>query len=158
VLRAVPNSWFFWDFTILDDERVIGTIDLAWVREAGELSLDGATYRVYRDGLLGGAFVLEEEGRVLARAEKTSALTRAFDVEYNRRSYRLRAESALRRRFVLYRDDREIGSVRPEHAFTYRAIIDLPGEIALPAKIFMTWLAIILWKRDAEASASACAG
>ena len=158
MLRAVPKGWFSWDFTIFDGERAIGTIDLAWVREAGELSLDGATYRVYREGLLGGAFILEKDGQVLARADKPSALTRSFTVEYNGTRYTLEAESALRQKFVLSRAGREIGAVRPEHAFTYRAIIDLPEDMALPVKVFVTWLAVILWKRDAEASASASAG
>ncbi len=158
MLRAVPNSWFSWDFTIFDGERAIGTIDLAWVREAGEMSLNGETFRVYREGLFGGAFILERDGQVLARAEKPSALTRSLTVECNGTRYTLRAESALRRKFVLSRDGREIGAVQPEHAFTYRATIELPEEMALPVKVFVTWLAVILWKREAESSASASAG
>ena len=151
MLSAIPNGWFSWDFTIFDDHKAIAKIDLAWVREAGKLYLDGSNYRVYREGLLSGAFILEKEGRVLARAEKPSALFRSFQVEYNDKSFTLEAESPLRRKFVLREGGQTIGSVRPENAFTKRAIIDLPADIALPVRIFMVWLTLILWKREADA-------
>ena len=153
MLSAVPDGWLSWDFTIFDDQKAIAKIDLAWVREAGELYLDGSSYRFFREGLLSGAFILEQEGRVLARAEKPNALTRSFKVESNDKSYILEAESALQRKFVLRAGGQTIGAVRPEHAFTRKAIIDLPADIALPVKIFMVWLTLILWKRDQDASA-----
>ena len=152
MLSAVPDGWFSWGFTIFDDHKAIAQIDLAWMREAGELYLDGSNYRVFREGLLSGAFILEKEGRMLARAEKPSALIRSFKVEYNDKIYTLEAESALRRKFVLRRGGQTVGSVRPENAFTRRAIIDLPVDIALPVRIFMVWLTLVMWKRDADAS------
>ena len=86
------------------------------------------------------------------RAPKNQALCfRSFQVEYNDKSFTLEAESPLRRKFVLREGGQTIGSVRPEHAFTKRAIIDLPADIALPVRIFMVWLTLILWKREADA-------
>ncbi|MBA4389940.1 MAG: hypothetical protein C0399_03280 [Syntrophus sp. (in: bacteria)] len=152
ILSAVPNGWFSWDFTIFDDHKAIAKIDLAWVREAGKLYLDGSNYRVFREGLLNGSFIIEKEGLVLARAEKPSALIRSYKIDYNNKSYTLEAESALRREFVLREDGQTIGSVRPENAFTKKAIIDLPAEIALPVRIFMVWLTLILWKREEAAA------
>lgn len=152
MLSAVPNGWFSRDFTIFDDHKAIAKIDLAWVRESGELYLDGSTYRVCREGLLSGFFVIEKEGRALARAEKPNALIRAFKVEYNNKSYVLEAESVLRREFVLREGVQTIGSVRPENAFTKKAIINLPAEIALPVRIFMVWLTLIMWKREEAAA------
>jgi hypothetical protein len=152
MLIAIPDGWFSWGFTIFDDQKAIAKIDLAWMREAGELNLDGSNYRVFREGLLSGAFILEKEGRVLARAIKPSALIRSFKVDYNNRSYTLEAETALLRKFLLRGNGQTIGSVRPEHAFTRRAIIDLPADIALPVRIFMVWLTLVLWKREADSA------
>ena len=152
MLRAVPDSWFSWDFTIFDDNKAIAKLDLAWVREAGELSLEGANYKVFREGLVSGAFILEKEGSVLASAGKTSVLVRSFNLEYNGTSYTLEAESMMLRKFVLRTGGKTIGSVRPETAFTRRAIIDLPIDIALPVRIFMVWLILIIWKRDNDAA------
>jgi hypothetical protein len=158
MLSAVPDSWLSWDFTIFDGHKAIAKIDLSWLREAGELYLDGASYRVSRERLLSGAFTLEKDGHVLARAEKPSALIRSFKLEYNDKRYTLEAESALRRKFVLRVGGQTIGSVWPEHAFTRKAVIDLPADIALPVRIFMVWLTVILWKREADAAVAASAG
>lgn len=152
MLRAVPDGWLSWNFTIFDDSRAIAKIDLAWMREAGELHLDGLNYRVCREGILSGSFVIEKEGLVLARAEKPSVLIRSYNVHYNSKSYVLEAASALQRKFVLCEGGQTIGSVRPENALTKKAIIDLPADIAMPVRIFIVWLTLIMWKRD-EASA-----
>jgi hypothetical protein len=158
MLSAVPDSWLSWDFTIFDGHKAIAKIDLSWLREAGELYLDGASYRVSRERLLSGSFTLEKDGDVLARAEKPGALIRSFKLEYNDKRYTLEAESALRRKFVLRIGGQTIGSVCPEHAFTRKAVIDLPADIALPVRIFMVWLTVILWKREADAAVAASAG
>ena len=158
MLSAVPDGWLSWNFTIFDAHKPIAKIDLACMREAGQFYLDGSNYRVFREGLLSGAFIIEKEGQVLARAEKPSALIRSFKVEYNNKCYTLEAESAMRRKFVLRGGGQTIGSVRPEHAFTRRAIIDLPMDITLPVRVFMTWLTIILWKREADAALVASVG
>ena len=152
MLSAVPDGCFSCNFTIFDDHNAIAKIDLAWVREAGELYLEGSNYRVCREGLLSGSFIIEKEGLVLARAEKPSALIRSFKVEYNNKSYILEAASALQRKFVLREGGQTIGSVRPENTFTKKAIIDLPADIAMPVRIFMVWLTLILWKRETDAA------
>jgi hypothetical protein len=43
--------------------------------------------------------------------------------------------------------------MRPDHLFTRRSAVDFPDSLALPARIFMIWLALLLWKREAESSA-----
>ncbi len=148
MLRAVPDGWLSWNFTIFDDRRAIAKIDLAWVREAGELHLDGVKYRVCREGILSGAFVIEKEGLVLASAEKPSALIRSYTLHYNNKSFILGAASAMQRKFVLREGGQQVGSVWPENAFTKKAVIDLPADIAMPVRIFMVWLTLIMWKRD----------
>ncbi|HNT44891.1 MAG TPA: hypothetical protein PKN85_10520 [Syntrophorhabdaceae bacterium] len=153
MLRARPGSWFSWKFNILDEnDQIIAGIDIRWMREAGELHLGGRSYRLFREGLFGGAFILEEDGMELARAEKPSSLFRSFTVTAKGRAYRLHAASPVGRTFILSENDRTIGVIRPENAFTRKAVIDLPEEIALPVKIFMAWLVFVLWKRDEESS------
>ncbi|HRV93417.1 MAG TPA: hypothetical protein P5526_14755 [Anaerolineae bacterium] len=150
MLRAIPDGWFSWDFTIFDNNTPIVNVDLAWVRESGEFNLGGSNYKVYREGFFSGVFILEKQGQALARAEKPSALFRSFKVEYESKSYKLEAETALRRKFVLRAGERRIGTLEPEHAFSRKAIINLPEDIALPVRIFMVWLTIIMWKREAD--------
>ena len=49
--------------------------------------------------------------------------------------------------------ERIVGAIYPEHAFTRKASLDFPPTITLPVKIFFTWLALILRKREASAAA-----
>ena len=154
MLRAVPKSWLSSDYRILENDTPIALINSSSWREAGELVIQGATCRVYREGLLSGAFVLECDGSILARAVKPSAVYRTFQVEHGEKKYTLEAESAWFRKFVLSEGGKPIGSVYPEHSLTRKAVVDLPEEIPLPVRIFMFWLVMILWKRASDAAAA----
>ncbi len=154
MLRAIPVSWFSWDFNIFNDDKPLALIDQAWVREAGELVLDGARYKVYREGYFGGAFVLEADGGVVARAVKPSAWRRAFEVEHGNKRYTLKAKSSWGRSFELLDGLTTIGSMRPDSCFTRKAGADFPDSIPLPVRIFMVWLTLLMWKRDSDSAAA----
>jgi hypothetical protein len=154
MLKAIPKSWFSADYKVLENDDVIAIIGLSLLREAGELNIKGSAYRVYRERLLSGAFIIEANGAMLARAEKPSAFYRSFIVEHEGRKYTLEAESVWTRKFVLSEAGRQIGAVYPEHCMTRKAVIDFPEEIPLAVRLFMFWLVMILWKRASDASAS----
>ena len=155
MLTAIPKSWFSWDFTVRQGSEPVADIDVSWWREKGVLTVAGTRYGVRREGLMSGAFVLESAGSVLARAEKTSAFVRSFIVAHAGRHYTLRARSAFLREIVLFDGPKETGSISPEGIFTRRASADLPEDLPLVVRIFLIWLTIILWKRDADSAAAA---
>ena len=154
MLKAVPKSWFSSGYKVLENSTTIAIVDLSLTREAGMLNIQGTNYRVYREGLMSGAFILESGDSILARAVKPSALYRSFEVEHEGGQYTLEAESAGFRKFVLYENGARIGSVFPVHAWSRRSVIDFPEAISLPGRIFMFWLVMILWKRASDAAAS----
>lgn len=154
MLSAVPRSWWASDYNLLKDSTTVAVIDSSWWRETGELTIKDSTYRVYREGFMSGAFVLESGGSVLARAEKPSAFYRSFLVEHDGRKFTLEAESAFFRKFILSEAGQQIGSVYPLHALTRKAVVDLPEELPLALRVFMFWLVAIQWKRDSDAAAS----
>jgi hypothetical protein len=158
MLQATPCGWFSWNFVVSDGEKPVADIRLAVLREAGELVVEGLTYRVNREGIMSGAFVLQKSDRELARAEKPSAFQRSFLVTQEGRSYTLGAESAFRRKFVLKENGQLVGSVHPFNTFSRRCAVDLPAEIPLPVRVFMVWLVIILWKRDSDGAAVVATG
>jgi hypothetical protein len=155
MLRAVPKSWFSPGYKLLENNNTIAIVEISRWREAGELIIRGSTYRVYRQGLMSGFFVLEDDaGSILARAEKPSALYRSFLVEHGGKTYTLEAESSLFRKFILSDGGRQIGSVYPESALTRKSVVDLPEEIPLAVRAFMFWLVMILWKRASDSSSA----
>ena len=155
MLTAVPTRWFSWEFTVNDGPRAVATIDVSWWREQGTLTVGGVDHRVYREGMLSGDFILEAAGSVVARARKPSVFRRAFEIEHGRRRYELHATSVLRRRMVLLEGDKTIGSLSPQGVFTRRADVDLPPDLPLAVRVFVIWLAVILWKRESDSGAIA---
>lgn len=152
MLRAIPKGWFSSDYTVFENDLAVADIDLSFLSESSEIRIKEGIYKAYRQGWMSGAFVIESAGSILARAEKPSALYRSFTVEWGDRTYTLEAESAVLRKFVLLEGGREIGSIHPDHAFTSRAMIELPEDIPLSVRIFMFWLVVILWKRDSDSA------
>lgn len=158
MLTAVPKSWFSWDFTVMDGTRTVGDIDVSCWREKGVITVAGADCRVYREGLMSGDFILASEDNVLARAKKPSAFRRAFIVQYADTQYTLRPASAWGRAFALLDRDRVVGMLSPRGLFTRRAAIDLPETMPLSVRVFIIWLAVIIWKREADAQGATTAG
>ncbi len=148
MLTATPKHWFSWDFVVLEGSQAVAEIDISWWRERGVLTVSGVDYHVYRQGVMSGDFILERGGLALARAEKPSAFHRSFIVEHQAKRYTLRTRSMFRRAFLLLEGEREIGSVCPEGVFTRRATVVLPADWPLPVKVFIIWLAVVLWKRE----------
>ncbi|MFQ5568745.1 MAG: hypothetical protein ACE5G0_03660 [Rhodothermales bacterium] len=152
MLRVLPKRWFSWDFTIYDGDVSVADLDLAVFKEAGTLHIGGIACTMYREGLMSGAFVLEAEGYVLVRAEKPSALIRMFEVTYDDKRYMLKARAAFFRAFELLEGEQRIGVLSPDHAFTRKMTADLPEAMPLAVRVFIIWLVLILWKRDANAA------
>jgi hypothetical protein len=156
MLRALPKSLFSWNYAVLDGAQPVADIEISFWGERGRLQVQDVSYEVRREAWL-GAFVLQAGGSVLARAEKPSPFLRSFAIHHEGRSYTLRARSPFERTFVLAHGQEAIGSVSPEGIFTRRARADLPLDLPLPLRVFMIWLALILWKRAANAAPAATA-
>jgi hypothetical protein len=156
MLKAIPKRCLSWDFTVMDRSQPVADIDVSWWREKGQLTVEGTVHKVYREGLASGAFILESTGLVLARAEKTSAFRRSFTIDHAGKQYTLRAKSAFRRDFVLLEGAgaKELGSLSPEGVFRRRARVDFPEHLRLAVTVFMIWLAVILWKRESDSTAT----
>jgi hypothetical protein len=148
VLQIVPTHWYSWDFTVTDESRPVADIATSWWGEKGALTIEGTTYRVYREALMSGAFVLEHAGSVLARAEKPSVFRREFLIRHAGREYTLCRESLFRRAFVLLDGSRQVGSLAPKGTFTREAAADLPHDLPLPVRMFIVWLTVISWRRE----------
>jgi hypothetical protein len=158
MLRTIPNHWFTWNCEVLEDGVPVASINFAAWGEAGELIVQGSRYRVYRKSPLSGNFILEENGNRITSAKKPNPLFRAFFLEYAGRQYELKAQSPFGRTFGLQEHGQTIGSICPEHAFTRKAIVDLPASIPLAVRIFLVWLVMILWRRPQSQSSTASAG
>jgi hypothetical protein len=134
---------------------LVVALEVAWMRERGRLTfIGGNEYDFYRQGWLGGLFLLEDDGTVLAQADKPNAFTRRFEVTFGFQTLRLAAQSPFTRAFDVYDGDSRIGSIYPDHFFTRKTTIDLPVNIPPPVKVFLFWLVALMWRRAAHNSSS----
>jgi hypothetical protein len=153
-LEAIPTDIFSTNFLLQQQDQLLGEVDASILREKARLELEDGTYLTYRERPFSGDFVLEHDGKIVARATKPSALQNRFEVELPNRHLVLRKLSIWNRRFGLFDGEKQIGSIYPLGIFTRRANIDLPSDWPLAIRAFLFWLAFIMWKRQNGAAAS----
>ena len=158
MLRLEPTRWFSWAFTVDDDGRPLGTLDISVWRERGDLVVAGRTFNIIRDGFVSGGFRLESGGTIVATANRVSVFRRGFDVTFSGRTLRLRPRSAWGRALVLHEGEREVGDIRPRTMWSRRATAALPDTLPVQVRLFVLWLAMLIWKRDDDAAATAATG
>ncbi|MBF2009480.1 MAG: hypothetical protein IGS49_29670 [Chlorogloeopsis fritschii C42_A2020_084] len=157
MLRTVPRNWFTWNCEVIKNDISIAGIQFAAWTNTGELIVEGDCYRVYRESAFSGNFFLEKDGNRLIKAVKPSPF-RVFRVYYAGREYELKAESSWKRIFLLLSQGETIGVIRPEHAWTRRALVDLPENFPLVIRLFMVWLVLLSWKQEWNATSAVSAG
>jgi hypothetical protein len=153
MLTAIPHHWFSWNFTLFDQGRSLAEIGLSSWREKGGLTIGNSGYRVYREGLFTGAFVLESGGTAVARAEKPSAMTRRMIIDFRGTQFELRPRGIFSRGFQLLSRGAVVGTLSAGGFFSRRMDVELSEELPLPLRAFVVWLTLLLWKRDMEAAA-----
>ncbi len=154
-MQAVPTNLFCTNFRLQQDDRLVGEVDPSIWRDTARLELEDGSYELYRERFCAGDFLLEQDGRVIARASKPSVFKCRFEVELpNRRGVVLRKLSPWNRRFGLFDGENQIGSVYPLGLFARRTQIDLPSDWPLATRSFLFWLAFLMWKRQNAAAAS----
>src|SRR5918993_4467197 len=99
-MALLPRRWYSWDFSLVSGDRTLAELDLSSWRERGVVTIADHEHRVYREGMVGGDFVIERDGQVLARATKPSAFSSTVVVTHDRREYTLQKRSIWRRGFV----------------------------------------------------------
>jgi hypothetical protein len=68
-----------------------------------------------------GAFVLQSDDVILARAIQLYAVELSFRVEAEHKHYIFEVSSVLQRKCVLREGDQILGAMYPAHAFTWKA-------------------------------------
>ena len=155
MLEAIPTNLFSYNFRLQQGNELVGEVDVSMFREKAQVELQDGSYTLRREGLWSGDYLLEKDDRVIARAAKIGLFQPSFEIELpNNRSVLLRRLSMWNRRFGLFEGEKQIGSVYPAGVFTRRSNIDLPGEWPLIDRVFVFWLAFLIWKRQNAAAAS----
>lgn len=152
MLEAIPTDMFSGNFRLEQENKLVGELDPSIWRCKATLELEDGTYSLYREKLLGGDYLLEHNGTIVARASKLSVFRDKFAVQVGNQLVELRKLRWTTRKFGLFDGDTQLGGIYPKGMFSKRANIDLPKEWPLANRVFMFWLAFLMWKRDSQAA------
>lgn len=152
-LRCTPRSMWSWDYDVEGLPGGPASIELGRFSDSGCITFGGAECKVRKQGLFSGCWRVENDGRILAEAEKTSPLTRSVELQIAGKLFTLKAQSAFTRSFDLLLDEQRIMEIQPAHAFTRRASIVCAAELPELTQLFAFWLVAMMWRRASRASA-----
>jgi hypothetical protein len=154
MLIAREKGFFAKTYEIsLDDRNVCILRPSSW-KEAAIVEIEGKSYRFKREGAVSGSFLLLEVENVVAHARKPSAFKERFEITHFSDHYELRKPSIWKSGFNLEKNGSAIGSISPSGFFHREIFIDLPEEKTLIFKVFIFWLALIIWKRQQHSVAA----
>ncbi len=148
-MLVAVHRLFSVNFQFVENGKVVREMERSLWRETAELDLDDGRYSFYRDQVIGGDYVLEQKGQILARATRPSWWRSDLDVELFKRSVKLRRPSILLRRFAVFENGRRVGNINPAW-LTGRAKIDLPPDWTLLDRVFLFWLCSLMWRRQPD--------
>jgi hypothetical protein len=159
MLEAISRGWLSYDFDVSDRTGGrVGHVEVSNWRENAKLEVEGTRYEAtHRSGHM--EFVLSRaDGSTVLVAKKPSAWKERLSFEHEGSRYELEKESAWRRAFVLSRDRvGAVGSLRPGSMFIREWSAELPEEFPPEVRVFVRWLAVLLWRRSDSASAGGAA-
>jgi len=143
MLRVVPKRLFSWNFKIFHGKELVAALDQYWFRVGGKITIQGCTYEV-SEGFIINSYILNKDGNIVASATIEPGFATPFDIVYGESRYTLKHEpwEVIAKKWVLYEGNRIIGSIKREHLFIRKTIIDLPEDISLEVQVFMAWLVI----------------
>jgi hypothetical protein len=153
MIEAVPKSAFSNDYVLQSPDGALAELDVSAWTERAEFELEGAPYRLYREGMLGD-FVLERAGTVIARATKPSAFRALFRLQVSGHDLTLRKLSAWRRDFGVFDGEQRVGRIAPVKWYSRRASIEVPEHWNLALEVFLFWLVLVMWRREKAAAAT----
>ncbi len=147
MLTRLPQSLCTWNFRVPDTSAGTAELNFNFLSEQGDIRFDGQDFEVRKHGWTSGRWTLEANDRTQAEAQKTSPLTRTFEVTAGGQQLTIQAQSMFTRCFDILESGQIQGTIRPMHPFTRRAVIDCSSQVPELAQLFCFWLVVITWRR-----------
>jgi hypothetical protein len=147
MIDAVPRHFFSCNYLLSEGKEFLTELRLSewqW-RERGNFEIAGVRYELGRERFFRGDFTIFAERRVLVRATKPSIFHSCFQLQLFGRNFVLHQHLGGRPTFILFKSNREMGRVFQRSVFTRRACIELPDEWPIAIRVFIFWLALVIW-------------
>lgn len=150
MLTAIPKNIFSSDFHIERDGERVAFLDLAIFRRKGVIELGSDQLRVETKGAIHPEFSLFLNDSQIAQARKPAMLKDVFELVLGDVVCEIRRRSIFRRQFFVLHEGQQVGEISPIHWYSFKARIDLPDDWPLGLQVFVFWIVVRVWKRDAS--------
>ena len=152
-MLVVGNRLFSSKHPMTWNGQPYGELKLAWSRERATATIGDRQLELGRDRRFGD-FYLAEGNRRWATADKPSAFTRRFHVLASGRTFVLKRRSMVSSKFQLLDEaGNEIGEILRRGFFSRTVYARIGPQLGFEAQSLVTWLAMVMWRRD-EANAA----
>lgn len=152
-VEANRKSLFSWNCSLDMDGRAAGEMEFAWLGRHGSIVVDGDTFDVRHQGAFSGAWHLEQRGKQLASANKTTFRAK-FEINCHDGKFILDRVSMFGRGFALKRGTRLVGELARAGLFSRGMVGHLPDAWAASDRAFVMWLSMMMWRRRASSNNS----
>ena len=152
MLKAEPKNVLSSRYRLYDGEIDVGELRMSWVKERSEAVIDGHSVDMYREGTFSGAFILAANGSEIACAVKPSFWTSTFEVSFGNVTFELAKRGTFKSAFELRLEGTVVGSIERESIWKRTARANLPDDWPNALKVFILWLVLVIWQREAAAA------
>jgi len=143
VLDFNPDSAFNQNrFNIAQNGAPVGTIDREWTGTRATITIGGASYDAWWEGILSATYYLGKNGDRIASSQRPSLFQRRFTVRTGARTYALGATNPLGLVFELTENGMKVGAIT--RYLTREMKSELPDDLPLEVHAFLAWLVELL--------------
>ncbi|GJM22756.1 MAG: hypothetical protein DHS20C15_26710 [Planctomycetota bacterium] len=156
MLIATPKSVWSQHYQVTSATgEPIAELDLSMLKEGARLHYQGKVYRIERESLMRGPWLLLDGDTPVFEANKPSLMRNRFLVMVKGASLELAPKTWMMRRFgVVGPDWVDLGEIRRPSWFRRKVEIDLSDLVPEQAQLFLLFLAVVIWRRADVAAAS----
>lgn len=148
MLKAIPKNLFTWNCQLQDNNYTLGNLEFSLFKNMGKIITPNFEYRVRYKGLLKTKFFLDNYDFRLGYAQQTNSFAPVINLVYGTNKYQLKPASPLSKKFILQQQQKSLGVIYPKNILDRQAIIDLPTDLSLDFKCFVTWMVLWFWRQS----------
>jgi hypothetical protein len=153
ILHTKTTGWGSQVVRILSGENELTQLRITAFRSHGTFQVDGEEFTIQPQGFLRFSVLLKRGVSVIARMEKPSVFRRRFLIRSAGHRLTLEARGWTGGKYLLFLENREVGSVKREGFTRRRMTLDFPDEVPLVLQVFLVYIVHLQAKREAAAAA-----
>ncbi len=129
-------------FNITQNGAPRGQIDRGWTGTRATITIGGASYKAWWEGILSATYYLGANGSGVASAQRASIFHRRVIGRAGARTYTLAVTNLLALAFELAENGSKVGTI--VRYVTREMQAELPDDLPLEVQAFLIWLAELL--------------